>query len=425
MQEKPRWLIRIQENSWEPELFISGGAIFTLLQLTEFLQVRSFISFQQSGYFEVIIIAQLVISAINALIFGFGIHLVVRGFWMGAVCLSYAFPGGIDIRERDFSPVFQQKLGQLSDSEDLVVRLEWLSSVIFFLSFFFFLVIFGFFVTLMVLIPHSGLRESIGTEGFRVLQVISYIILSLGSLYFIDFITLGYIKKQRWLAGFYYPIYWFFSLLSLSFLYRSAYYNLISNSRPWGLALAVSTYIGLALGGTVLLYGGIPSLLSPHEFLNVRSEVHQHDVRYYEDERAENELVQHVSIPSAVMAGNYIKLFVVHQKLIEKTMSMDLLGSSSTAMKQYLRRPENLRYFSEFYQVYIDEQMVSTLRWRQYEHPTTGEMGIVAYLPIEDLSVASHVLTIRLNIKDKQHLQALKRFGMEDNTYAYIPFWRE
>ncbi|MGD1843183.1 MAG: hypothetical protein ACFB0B_20150 [Thermonemataceae bacterium] len=94
-------------------------------------------------------------------------------------------------------------------------------------------------------------------------------------------------------------------------------------------------------------------------------------------------------------------------------------------MEQYLRRPENLQYFSEFYQVYIDEQMVSTLRWRQYEHPTTGEMGIVAYLPIEDLAVTSHVLTIRLNIKDKQHLQALKRFGMEDNTYAYIPFWRE
>ncbi len=32
----PKWLRNIQENSWELELLISGGAIFSLLQIDDF-----------------------------------------------------------------------------------------------------------------------------------------------------------------------------------------------------------------------------------------------------------------------------------------------------------------------------------------------------------------------------------------------------
>jgi len=31
----PKWLRRLQENSWEMELLISGGAIFSLFQLSD------------------------------------------------------------------------------------------------------------------------------------------------------------------------------------------------------------------------------------------------------------------------------------------------------------------------------------------------------------------------------------------------------
>jgi hypothetical protein len=32
-----QWLKRLQQNSWEVELLISGGAIFTLFQIPEYL----------------------------------------------------------------------------------------------------------------------------------------------------------------------------------------------------------------------------------------------------------------------------------------------------------------------------------------------------------------------------------------------------
>ena len=32
----PKWVKSVQENSWELELLISGGAIFSLYQLSEF-----------------------------------------------------------------------------------------------------------------------------------------------------------------------------------------------------------------------------------------------------------------------------------------------------------------------------------------------------------------------------------------------------
>ena len=93
--QKPKWLENIQYNSWEPELFISGGAIFTLLQIPTFLRNYSEILLQETGFYESLIIAKLLIVAVNGLIAGFTFHLILRGFWIGMVCLSYVFPKGI------------------------------------------------------------------------------------------------------------------------------------------------------------------------------------------------------------------------------------------------------------------------------------------------------------------------------------------
>lgn len=92
MQNKPQWLEDIQNNSWNPELLISGGILFSLIQIPEFLHQSGILLLQKSGYFESLVITRILMVVINGLIVGFTLHLIIGGFWVSAVCLSYVFP---------------------------------------------------------------------------------------------------------------------------------------------------------------------------------------------------------------------------------------------------------------------------------------------------------------------------------------------
>mgnify|MGYP001092924241 CR=1 FL=1 len=199
---KPDWLTDIQNKSWEPELFISGGVIFTLLQITGVIQHQSFLLLQKTGYPETVVIANFVVAALNALIFGFGLHLAMRGFWVASVCLSYVFPKGIQTeRVEDYAPPFKKKVNKLTDtSVDLVVWMESASSIIFFLSFLFFSLIISVLVTLIMIVPHSGLKETWGETGYAIIKMGSYFMVFLGGIYALDFVTLGFIKRQKKIA---------------------------------------------------------------------------------------------------------------------------------------------------------------------------------------------------------------------------------
>ncbi len=53
--------------------------------------------------------------------------------------------------------------------------------------------------------------------------------LLLGFIYFIDFLTLGFFKRNRFTARVYYPLYRLMGWATLSSLYRPLYHNLVDN----------------------------------------------------------------------------------------------------------------------------------------------------------------------------------------------------
>ena len=74
----PDWLKKIQENSWELELLISGGAIFSLFQLSDSWVhwIESLVEFSSfMGYTEILLIGTL---GIELLKIGFIIHIILR-----------------------------------------------------------------------------------------------------------------------------------------------------------------------------------------------------------------------------------------------------------------------------------------------------------------------------------------------------------
>lgn len=415
--QKPKWLENIQYNSWEPELFISGGAIFTLIQIPTFLNQQSIILLQETGFYEAIIIAKLLIIAVNGLIAGFSIHLILRGFWIGMVCLSYVFPQGIQKNKIEtYSPKFRRNIDKLREMTDFVVILEKACSIVFSLSFLFFLVAIGVLIVGLAIIPHSSLAITLGADIYFGLQIFALFVGFLGLIYFIDFFFMGAIKKIKWLTPIYYPIYFFFSILTFSFLYRNAYYTFITNVKRWQSIIGMSAFLIVSIGITLINGGVISQYQDSRFYLQLKDNHNEYLHAHYDDQRLNNQLVLTASIQSEFIDGDdFLKLFVVHRKQFEPYMDAVCGNLMELAIDK-----DKLMCFDMFYKVTINENKVSGIRWRKYQHPTTKEKGMLGVIDINKYPRGESTLEIKL-----QYPQNMTESEYSDGMYARIPFWKK
>ena len=431
--DKPKWLIEIQNNSWEPELFISAGVVFTLVQIPKFLHNQSIIMTQESGFIESQIIANFLVMAVNGLTVGFIVHLITRGFWIGMVCMSYVFPNGINEEKLPKASVFRKKLDKMPDFTEYVIRLETASSIVFALSFVFFLNIIGTLLTVFIIIPHSSLEETIGKQFYTIVRYISGVGLAFAFIYLLDFLTLSKLKNLKGFSKVYYPIYRIFSILTLSFLYKPAYYLFITNAKPWVIFISIFSYLFVATSLTVLTHPHVigktdkETLFQSEDnrvFLQVNDGRYIFNQNHYENLRNKDELVLRACIHSDVIQENFLKIFMVHYKVLEQFIQDKCPNHAKLSTK------DKLACLSDFYQLRLDGVPYTNVSWKFYTHPATGESGIYGVVPLSELVGGEHRISIQLNIdmneqnkkrfKTKRGLRPFK--GLE---YVSIPFWVE
>lgn len=415
----PEWLRNIQHGSWEPELIISGGTVFTLFQLPAFLSHQSQLMVQASGFFEPLIIVHYLLIAVNGLTAGFVGHLLLRGFWIGMVCLSYVFPNGSNKERLKYAPPFQQHIDKTPHIVRFVDILEKACSLVFALSFIFFLLVLGTLIVSMVLIPHTGLEETLGVQVFSYLKILSIIGLGLGLVYLIDFLSLGWLQRQPFIARFYYPIYRFFNALSLAFLYRTAYYTFASNVKPLYVFLTVVSYFVASFGITAILSPINEGQQDTRHLLQFENDMTSFNPSYYENLRDEEQLVRFACIQADVIQGSQLKLFVVHPKVIEFALP-------ETDWSKFDTDKKRMDKLLSLYEVYLDEKRVyPSGKPRYFVHPHTGESGVIFYLSLKDVVHGEHSLSIQLDVTQHWDESRLQRFGIDKSLYAYIPFWKE
>ena len=253
----PKWLIKTQHNSWEPEIFVSGIVLYALFQIPEYLEIfRHYFRREVWGNFtDIDGLVAVIITSIQWLIFGLILHLFFRGVWIGLVGLSYVFPHGIDNSKLKYKGKFEKRVRNIPHFANQIMRLEKISSSIFSVSYFVFMSILGAYsyivvaliipVYLIVFVSGIGFNEFEKNPVFAsVLTGYSMTILIVGMVYMLDFLSLGLLKKVRFIARFYYPIYRIISTLTFSHLYRNVYYVLISNFRPWKVVIFNVLFIG-------------------------------------------------------------------------------------------------------------------------------------------------------------------------------------
>jgi len=250
------WLEKLQQESWQLELLISGLALFGIWESQYFLQrLEEFIQVESLGYFRLYLEVFLWVLQAGWAIFlvNLVIHIIVRGFWIGAIGLRYV-SGDIDYDSLNYSErftnYFQRRVG---DFDDYIEKIERFSSVIFsftFLLFFLFLsfILFNAFFAVIAQIVTSFLSE----ENHPLLGFFGMFYYGLGLLLLIDFLSLGVFKKIRdkTVSGIFYYIYRFYSTISLSFLFRPLLLNFIDNKYTRNLFFLAIPYILLIIFGS-------------------------------------------------------------------------------------------------------------------------------------------------------------------------------
>lgn len=230
------WLEKLQQESWQLELLISGFAIFGIYQsrtvITDLEFMRNTVLDDSGILLSIlgfIVKKGWLIFFINLLI-----HVILRGLWIGAIGLRYVSQD-IDYEKFAYSDIFNRFLRKsVGTYDDFIERLEKVCSVIFAYTFLLFLLFMSFmlFITLNISITVFIQELYPGNELALVISGwVALVFFALGSMVFFDLISLGGFKKikNKTFSRVYFYLYRFYGFITLSFLYRPLLYNFIDN----------------------------------------------------------------------------------------------------------------------------------------------------------------------------------------------------
>jgi hypothetical protein len=419
-------LKRLQEESWQLELLISGFAIFGLI--TAFPNIElAMMDAQNSDQIYTFVILLISWISCSILIFNLLLHVLLRGLWIGALGLRYV-SGDIDYDSLNYSEKFTKYLKKRVGSFDkYIATLEDYCSVIFAISFLliFYVLAITFTVVVIALIA-SQLLDNDDLPGWLSKGVgISLILFFVFGMFFtfIDFITLGFLKKKKWISRIYFPMYWVFSFVTLSFLYRPLVYNFLDNKFGKRLSFALLPFYLLIAITLTLRYK-----TSNYLDVNANSTEIIANSSNYEDSLGEGGFIDDVAIQSKVISDAYVKVFILFSENIEdriyhyneglKPIVDDRgLGTNMTFNNTFVDkdslRGEYIKTFNNIYSVKLDT--IYKPADFIFAENKDNKLGFESYISTKNLLDGKHVLKVnRMSIQKQDTLYY---------NVATIPFW--
>lgn len=437
-----QWLKKLERESWQLELLVSAFTIFLLLGASEnfgdFLEDMSYKYSFDGPLGLLIFFLSLLHTSIKVLTGFLIIHLLLRGFWIGTIGLRSVQPA-INYDKLNYSEFFLEKLKKRVIGLDrLVVILDELCSVIFSLSFLiiFMIISFGLYFLFvgLVAILIGGLVNLLGgpQKDYLLIPAITlfFSLLFTGLIYLIDYFTLGFFKKWNRFGKIYYPIYKLYSFITLSFISRSIYYNLISKYSKGKIRIM---YLITAL---IIFSEGFVNFDQYQYFPEGDSSLVLEN-NYYDDLRPDDKYVEKVSIPSKYVTGDFVSLFLRYnpndnEHIQSNCPDFEPLkneGFNPTLMIKideggFRIRSQNfeeedkemlLQCLTELYEVSVNDSVYSDLTYFFYEHPKKSQKGLLTIIPTKDFIFGNNVLRIR-----KTFIEDSVR---EADDFATFPIW--
>lgn len=430
-------LDKLQTESWQLELIISGFAIYGLFSAIQPLEVEFLISIKnnQTIYSAML---QALISGNYILMGSLLVHVILRGLWIGTLGLRY-ISGDIDYDRLHYAPKFSNFLTKKVGSFDRYIsRLENVCSTVFALAFlmvFYFLsyfLILMFFAIIAFTLSNVGLPDETANMIIGIFGIIYFILIL---IFFFDFITMGGLKRDRWTAKYFYPIYHFFGWITLAFAYRPLVYNFLDQKKArWVATFILPVYMIVLL--LLQIYGVVNS---NYQIEGQGTSSYFTSKNNYDDELTEKtDFVQFVSLPSKVIDKPYMRVYVGFNKFLEDAIlahdsilmpkedrrgyslklnrQFNFYGFNLSFSNKYKRIEENqtryLKVLDELYKIKID----TTFFEKEFvmTNDVNKRFGFETFLDLKGLENGKHLL--RLIGPDP-------RQDKEVDTLITIPFW--
>lgn len=428
-------LDKLQQESWQLELLISGFAIFGLIASIDPIgnKINQLVAIENPYFISPLRIA---ILCCYVLIMNLVLHVVLRGLWIGAIGLRYV-SNEIDYDDlnygKRFTKYLQKKVGSF---DDYIAKLENYCSVLFavaFLSLFYIIALFTVFL-IIFLIGYFFIKSGVFSEiiGTSLLGIFGIIYLLLALIVFIDFITLGLLKKKEWTSFLYMPIYKLFSFITLSFLYRPLVYNFLDNK--FGrriLALLTPFYI-------LLFYISTSDNIRSN-FLQPQTYSNNYYIynKNYLNSLEKNQYVRTAAIDAKVISKPYLKVFIPLKEKLEDQLILldstlkpkkDKRGFKNSAVRIKFKPINRKKLIKEkdsisslFFKA-INKKYVIKIDSLPYTTDFIGteinkQLGFETILPIKKITEGKHKLSISNYIVNKK----TKETSLE--KVIDIPFW--
>ncbi|NUQ25081.1 MAG: hypothetical protein HUU34_14130 [Saprospiraceae bacterium] len=434
-----QWLDKIQQDSWQLELIVTGFSIFLVLNALEAVSAMRHTNnlliagVGQMGTFLSYGWGVLTISCLVILI-NLILHVILRGLWISAVGLR-SVSGEIDFEQLRLTPKFGQFLQKkIGNFDTYIEKLENLCSLVFAFTFLnvFVIISVGLWLSFMALviillvnIMPSGIVEIVN------LVAVVFLLFS-GGVYMLDFATLGWIKRLKRFSKIYYPVYRLYGMVTLSALYRPMYYNLIDNK--------LGRRVGWFSVPYIILIAWLLSLqVDSHVWFPDDIEKYGLMKTQYDDLLPEKTLIRNASIPSKYVNKGYVELFIrylpqrddkiLKQKCpdvnppksvgIHSDIVIDINSDSKAAQRDF--SAESLACFSSLYKISIGDSIFRQPHLRFYKHPNAGEMGLHTILDVQYLPRGEHQIIITKLGRDTVKGSDALIF----RDFTSIPFWKE
>ncbi|NRD22899.1 hypothetical protein HNV10_06580 [Winogradskyella litoriviva] len=430
-------LEKLQEESWQLELLISGFAIFGLFSAYDPLNIAA-IEAENNGVLHEFIISIVALYSCVILLFNLLLHVLLRGLWIGALGLRYV-SGDIDYEQLNYSEKFTKYLKKRVGSFDkYIARLENYCSIIFAISFLLIFYVLALTFTILVIVLTAEYvisNENLPGWLSKALGIPLMIFIIIGMfLTFFDFATQGWLKKKRWISKIYFPFYWLFSFITLSFLYRPIVYNFLDNRFGKRLILILLPVFIL-----VIMLASLNNNFS--NYFNERNSATSYitsDNNYLDLIDKNDELfAKDAAIQSKIITENYINVYIKLSETIEDNVfnfnkglkpDKDSRGLTSDVVIGYnngknswgnnRKRLDSIRqdYVKTFNKLYYVE--IDSLPFTSDFVVNKNKLGFETYLPTQALDHGKH--TLHVNYKTIKNSDTINK-RMKSILFWYYP----
>ena len=396
---KPEWLKKLEEESWQAELIISGLAIYGTLQTPDLIQwlMDWCLSIIDERFFFLMYLffTYLGIGA-YFLIFIFIGHFVLRAIWVGLVGLNSVYPQGVNEDSETYARHFIQKFkADHPDQNTWITQLDQLCSVLFGLGAQLVMIFTAINIDILILGILWFAIDSL--LGAAIGSIISLAFLLFFFFYLIVFFASNTkrFRDKAFVKKWQYPIYKKVTGTLLHVFARPASYlamvfqTNLSLKRYAGMVMAVMFVVMLFFGFRFFDFRFVsfmrPELLYDHYDRDDRL-ISDH----YASLRKGDRRLLSLELESEVINGDFLRVFV--PILSRETTVMDSL------CLEFENSSEDINYYTACYQkmhqFYVNDSLYQNQEVLRYEHPNQGENGILVYLPTNQFKTGKNILRV-------------------------------